>query len=432
MMRAICAGRANPARFLVILTAVLTATALAVSGCGGDPDPGHKPAALSGQRLAGDFTGAGQTPGALASASTLPTIDRRLRAETSLAARIEFTSTSGVTLATHQVTGSVFVPKGKPPEAGWPIVAYGHATTGIQPDCGPSLSPTLLGSAPAVMALVKAGFVVTMPDYQGLGLEGTYHPFLDSTTAGYNIIDSVRAARKLVPAASDQWVALGISQGGQAVWAANELAANYGGGLRLLGTASLAPPADINAFADAAALGQLTKEQQPVMQMILASLKNEYTDFPLDDYRRGIVKDKWDVLSACRGPAAAERSNVTAQITPDDLRPSSPEAVANLAGFLKKMSLPQAPAAAPMLVAYGGMDALIPAAWTERALLAACGMGDVIDIYSQPDKGHSDIDPSTAVGWITERFKGVPAPNSCVSFAAAFGFGEGTAAGEGE
>src|SRR6266404_5878509 len=67
--------------------------------------------------------------------------------------------------------GTVFVPMGKPPEGGWPIVAYAHATTGIEPECAPSLSPTLLQSATIVMMLVKAGFVVTMPDYQGLGLD---------------------------------------------------------------------------------------------------------------------------------------------------------------------------------------------------------------------------------------------------------------------
>ena len=46
-------------------------------------------------------------------------------------------------------------------------------------------------------------------------------------------------------------------------------------------------------------------------------------------------------------------------------------------------------------------------------------MGDVIDILTQPDKGHSDIDVSSAFGWINNRFKGEPAPNSCLSFSAA-------------
>jgi len=139
----------------------------------------------------------------------------------------------------------------------------------------------------------------------------------------------------------------------------------------------------------------------------------------LDDYRRGIVQDKWETLLACQGPKAAERDKITDQITADDLRPSTPQAVDTLRDYLQKMSLPQGPTAAPMLVIYGGKDNLVPSPWTDRALTAACGMGDVIDIQAQPDKGHSDIDVSSAFGWINDRFRDVPAPNSCLSFRSA-------------
>jgi pimeloyl-ACP methyl ester carboxylesterase len=406
----------NRAQFGTAMACLAVVAGVALSGCSNDKPAPQEPSATTGMHLDADYTGAGQEPGALADATTLPTIDRRLRAATSLAARIEYTSTSGITGGTEQVTGTVFVPPGKPPEGGWPIVAYAHATTGIESECAPSLSPTLLKSSPIVSTLVKAGFVVTMPDYQGLGLDKTYHPYLDANTAGYNVIDAVRATRRLVPEASNRWVALGLSQGGQATWAANELAANYNGGMELLGTVSLSPPADITGFADAAAAGTLTPEQAPALPLILSWLKKAYPDFNLDDYRRGIVQDKWDVLLACQGPKAAERDKITDQITADDLRPSSPAAVDTLRGYLQKMSLPQGPTAAPMLVIYGGQDTLVPSQWTDRALTAACGLGDVIDIQTQPDKGHTDIDVSSAFGWINNRFKGEPAPNSCLSF----------------
>jgi pimeloyl-ACP methyl ester carboxylesterase len=414
------------------MACLVLVTGIALSGCSKNEPPKQEPAAAQGMHLNADYTGAGQEPGALSDATTLPTIDRRLRAATSLAARIEYTSTSGITGGTEQVTGTVFVPPGKPPEGGWPVVAYAHATTGIGPECAPSLSPTLLTSSGIVTTLVKAGFVVTLPDYQGLGLDKTYHPYLDATTAGYNVIDAVRATRKLVPEASIRWVALGLSQGGQATWAANELAANYNGGLALLGTVSLSPSADITGFADAAAAGQLTPEQAPALPLILSWLKKAYPDLNLDDYRRGIVADKWDTLLACSGPKAAERDKITDQITPDDLRPSSPAAVDTLRGYLQKMSLPQGPTAAPMLVIYGGKDNLVPSPWTDKALTAACGMGDVIDILTQPDKGHNDIDVSSAFGWINDRFKGVPAPNSCLSFTAAQRLGSTAEQGLGE
>lgn len=404
----------------IVLTCLVVATGGVVSGCAQDTSA-PAPSAMTGMRLDADYRGAGREPGALAEASPLPTIDRRLRAASSLAARIEYTSTSGITDGHTRVSGAVFVPKGDAPEGGWPIVAYAHATTGIESSCAPSLSPTLLGTSNVVTALVDAGFVVTMPDYQGLGIDSGdddgYHPYLDSTTAGYNVIDSVKAARRLVPEASERWVAIGVSQGGQASWAANELAGTYGEGLALLGTVSVSPAADITGFADAAATGQLTPEQLPALVVILEALHRAHPDLALDDYRRGFAKDNWDKLIACDGPAATERSTLTSQLAGEDLRPSTPQAVDTLRAHLQTMSLPQRPTTAPMLVIFGGNDTLVLPEWTDHALRAACGMGDVIDIAVQPDKGHADIDISSAFGWLNARFRGEPAPDSCLGLA---------------
>lgn len=401
-----------------ILMCLFLSTALTIAGCGGDEHSQSEPSASpSDTTLNGDFSGSG--PGTLIAATTLPNIDPQLKLATSLAARITYTSTSGINDNPGPVTGTVFVPKGSPPEGGWPMIAFGHPPTGILSECAPSSSPTLLGSATTVSALVSAGYLVTVSDYQGLGLDKTYHPYLDSTTLGYNLIHSVRAARKLVPDTSDRWVALGASEGGQAVWAANELVENSTGGLQLLGVVSVSPIADINDLADVAAAGQLTKAQQLMLQAYLASLKKEYSDFDLDAFRRGIVQQKWDVLSSCQSSTAEERAKVADQITADDLRPN-PEAVEILHGYLQKTNLPQGPALAPMLVMYGGQDPLIPPEWTDRALDRACKMGDVIQVRVQPDKRDADIDVPTALDWIKARFNGDPAPNDCQAFTAAY------------
>jgi pimeloyl-ACP methyl ester carboxylesterase len=405
---------------MVSAACVVLAACLSIVGCSDTKPAAPEPAAMSGIDLKPDTSGNGEVPGALASASTLPTIDRRLKSVTSLAAHIQYTSTSGITNNRTQVTGTVFVPKGKAPDGGWPVVVYAHPTTGITSDCAPSLSPNLLGASEPIAALTKAGYIIVVPDYQGLGLDKERHPYLDSTTVGYNVIDSVRAVRRLVPDASDRWLAVGVSQGGQAAWAANELAGSYdAGGLKLLGTVSLSPATDINGFADGAASGTLTKEQQAALPLILSSLANEHPDFQLNDYRRGVVEQRWNSLTSCEGPAIADRAKVIDDISADDLRPDSPQAVDTLRAYLQKRGLPQRPATAPMLVIYGGMDTLTPGSWTDQALEAACGMGDVIDIQFQPDKGHSDIDVTYSFGWINDRFAGVPAANSCESFTAA-------------
>lgn len=394
----------------VALACLILPIALLVAACGNDSSA-RTPQAATGVGLKGDFSGTG--PGTLLEARALPTIDRRLPALTSISGRMVYTSTSAVTNSETSVTGTVFAPKGQAPPGGWPIVALGHATSGIESDCAPSLSPTLLGLAPPVALLVQAGYVVTVADYQGLGSDKTYHPYLEPKTEGYNLIDAVRAARKVVPNTSDRWVAAGFSQGGQAAWAANELAATYGKGLTLLGSVSLAPPLDLTFIADTAAAGGLTKEQTTLYLAILDALKNEHPDFNLDDYRHGIVKQRWGGLLDCDITAATERQQVFDQITADDLRPSSPAATDALRRSLQAMGLPQQPATAPMMVVYGDSDPLIPLESTDGPLAAACSMGDVIDIRKQPGKGHADLDIAVALPWMADRFEGKPVTNNC-------------------
>ncbi|WP_256988274.1 MULTISPECIES: lipase family protein [unclassified Rhodococcus (in: high G+C Gram-positive bacteria)] len=384
---------------------------LVAAGCSSD-DPAVDPQSVAvGATLSADYSDDG--PGSLESAEELLTVDRRVSAISSIAARVVYTSTSGIDGSTQRVSGTIFAPEGTAPEDGWPIIAYGHGTTGVLNDCGPSTDPELLGSSQIVAALVRSGYVVAVSDYQGLGLDGTYHPYLDARTVGNNLIDSVRAARKLVPGTSTRWASFGGSQGGQAAWAANELARSYGVGLDMVGSVSLVPAADITGLAAAAADGTLTDDQKPLLQWVLVGLSQAHPELDLDDYRRGIVAEKWDELSACGGVLAADRTSLAAQIGDDDLRPATPEATAVLEGYLREMSLPKSPAAAPMLVIYGGEDTLISQAWTDTAIGAGCAAGDTIQYVLQPNSGHADIDGAAAFGWLGDRFAGTEAVNFC-------------------
>lgn len=396
-------------RVAAIVFVVLAALG-SVSACAQSSPPAPT-SATSGVPISGDFSGSG--PGTLRSAESLPTVDRRLTRLTSTAARITYESTSGVDGSTVLVSGTVFSPVGPAPAGGWPIVAYGHGTTGIQHECAPSLSPSLLGAADAVGILVKDGYVVVMPDYQGLGLDGTYHPYLDAATVGHNMVDGVRAARKLIPDTSQRWVAVGSSQGGQAAWAANEMVARDDAGLDLLGTASLAPVTDISGFADKAAGGTLTAQQLGIFPWILWAQQKMHPELDLDDYRRGLAQRRWDVLTACQGDLAEQRTAVVKQLTPDDLRPATPTATDALRADLRRMALPAGRAAAPMLVVHGAKDQLVDSQWTVDAVNDACRRGDTVENYVLPDAGHDDIDGSIAVAWIQARFQNAPPLNTC-------------------
>ncbi len=304
---------------------------------------------------------------------------------------ITYVSRSGVNDGGTHVSASVFVPKGEAPADGFPIVAVGHQTTGVTADCAPSLSATLLDLAPTVEALLKAGYVVTVPDYQGMGEPAVtdddynhYYPYLDSTTAGYNVIDAVYATRAIVPQSSTSWLALGTREGGQAAWAANELADNYGDDLTLVGTASISPIAAVDGLADAAHNGTLTDEQKVVYARYLQALSREYQyDVDLDDFRRGTAEQQWDALMGC-GSSPNQQTGLAAQIAPADLRPADADTLSALRGYLQKTTLPQGPAKAPMLVIYSAADPVSPGAWTDQALDAACAMGDTVTVEQQP------------------------------------------------
>lgn len=390
--------------------ALLCAFLVAVAGCG------------SSDNASTSNEGPGE-PGAgtVVSDAEFADLDPALRDSASWARTMIYRSRSGIDDDNTHVNGAVFVPKGQPPEGGFPVVALAPPVGGTAPDCAASLSPDLLGSAAAAAALLKAGYVVFVPDYQGLGQpsdsEGIYHPYLDSTTAGYVVIDGVRAAKTLAPVTtSDSWAALGSLEGGQAAWAANELVENYGSGLDLVATASLAPLADFEGLADAAMAGTLTEEQKLVYVAYLAAVASEHEyDVDLDDYRRGAAQQNWDALQSCQG---TDRLALAEQIPAEDLKPASDQALETLRGYLQKTTLPQGPTAAPMYVIYGGADDMIPPAWTERAIGRACQMGDVIQIAEWPDKGHRDIDPLAGVGWLVDRLTANPSANDCAPFLA--------------
>jgi len=359
-----------------------------------------------------DFTGKG--PGSLVEAMTIPNIDRKVQATGGTAARILYRSTSGIDGSETLVSGAVFIPQGKPPVGGWPVIAYAHGTSGIKQDCAPSLSKDLFGAVGMVANYLRMGYAVAATDYQGLGAPGA-HPYLDAKTAGLNVIDSVRALRKVSPNISKTWVAFGGSQGGGASWAANEQAATYPNDLNLIGSVSLSPAADMAGYAALAADGQLSKDQQAALVWILMGMADTRPDFNLDDFRRGSAKEHWDVLAACIGPLSQKRAEVLADMPADDLKPASPEAQQQLFDLLTEMALPQQRAAAPMMVIYGGKDTFIAAEWTRAAIARACAMGTVVEALYQQDKGHGDIDGTAYLQWTGERFQGLPAPDNCPS-----------------
>lgn len=350
--------------------------------------------------------------GSLVSATTMPGVTRRVEARNLDAARVLYRSTSGDTGGPTVVSGSVFTPQGSPPPGGWPVVAIGHGTVGIDNPCAPSRSDTMLGALAFVTPFIDRGFAVAVPDYQGLGAKGV-HPYLDARTAGLNMIDSIRALRHTFPDISTRWLGFGHSQGGAATWAANEQSAVYAPELDLLGTVAAAPAADVSGFADKSLRGELTADQLLAMPVIVESLARLHPDLNRDDFRAGAAAQYWSVITACQAPQIYERQSAAEHLTEQDVAPQSVAAADQLRELLGDWALPQRPLSAPISVWYGGADTLVDAEWTAAAIARACAMGGTVTVQFEPDKGHAGVDLVSQLDWMTTRFAGQPVRNDC-------------------
>jgi hypothetical protein len=328
--------------------------------------------------------------------------------------KIRYRSTSGIDGSATSVSGILLQPRGNAPEGGWPIASIAHPTTGLESDCAPSAYPGLMGNAGTVAQFLTAGYVVVMSDYQGLGTPGP-HPYLEPITAANNVIDAVRAARKVVPDTSDEWIGYGVSQGGQAVWAANEQAGDYGKGLRLMGTISIAPVTDLRPLVDAMQAGTLTIDQKVLIPMVLKGLQTRHPELDLHDYLHGSMARSVGLFLGCAGDDSTQMGIVAKAAPVTDFMPSSAGAADELRNWLGADVLPRRRASTAMLVGYGDADKVVLPQWTARAIARACALGDAIDAQIAPGQGHGTLDlGSTPIDWISGRFAGTPPPDSCL------------------
>lgn len=177
-----------------------------------------------------------------------------------LAQRILYTSTdlrwrAGIV----PVSGTLYLPKGEPPQGGWPLVAWAHGTLGISDRCAPSFAGHRPRDATYINRWLEAGFAVVATDYQGLGGPGP-HTYLIWEAEGRAVLDSIRAALagqrgKL----AGKVFITGQSQGSGAALGATRIAPSYAPELPLLATVATGlvstfpdgpyKPADLNAVA---------------------------------------------------------------------------------------------------------------------------------------------------------------------------------------
>ena len=106
------------------------------------------------------------------------------------------------------VSGALFIPKGTPPQDGWPLLAWAHGTVGIADICAPSWQARSYRDVRYLNEWLSQGFAIVATDYQGLGTPGP-HPYLKVRPEAYSVLDSVRAVLKDVPGLANKIVIIG-------------------------------------------------------------------------------------------------------------------------------------------------------------------------------------------------------------------------------
>lgn len=146
----------------------------------------------------------------------------------------------------QEQTGLVHVPRGPAPASGFPVVAYGHMTTGGGPRSAPSTADAAhpewrrMSQGDALCdALLARGIAVLRPDYEGIGGPGI-HPYLIGRSLAESTVAMVRSRASFGEALGDAWLAAGHSEGAVgALWASTGSEPDERS--RLVGTAAFAP-----------------------------------------------------------------------------------------------------------------------------------------------------------------------------------------------
>ncbi|MEI6226140.1 MAG: alpha/beta fold hydrolase [Deltaproteobacteria bacterium] len=313
------------------------------------------------------------------------------------------------------VSALLVVPDGPAPEAGRNVVAWAHPTTGVVPDCAPSLQPGWKRTIPGLDAMVKAGWVVVATDYPGLGTPGV-HPYLVGASEARAVVDSVRAARNVKDAgAGKRFVVWGHSQGGHAALFTGQLAPTLAPELELVGVAAAAPATDLAKLLE---MDLGTKLGNVLAAEALFAWSKVY-DTPLGKvvYPAAIPVVEKVAARCIRDTGEGIAAFTEAMPLRDGFLAVKMTAAEPWATIMKENSTGASPIRAPVFISQGTIDTVVRASVTAMYAGGVCADGTPVHYKAMPDESHilaAFHSADDAVAWMGDRFAGKPAPDDCV------------------
>jgi pimeloyl-ACP methyl ester carboxylesterase len=326
--------------------------------------------------------------------------------------RILYTTTvDDKTSATAVAT--VFAPV-QPPAGLRPVITWEHGTTGVLQKCMPSLVSQPTAGIPALDRIAKVGWVIVVTDYS-FAEKGGPHPYLIGEGEARAALDAVRAARQMHELRLDARTAVwGHSQGGQAALWTGIVGPRYAPDIKIVGVAAIAPAANI---ADILAMNQAADKR--LGPYVALSYSRFYPDIKFEQALRP------EAL-----PAARQITNLCGFLPPED-----PQRIAALTATFDGRALATGtntelmarlaqntadhPIAAPVVIAQGLADVVVPPPATDAYVDSRCTAGQRVEYWTFPGRDHGTIvQPGTSldaplVTWTSARFANKPPPSGC-------------------
>jgi acetyl esterase/lipase len=312
------------------------------------------------------------------------------------------------------VSGAIYIPNGPAPAGGRNIIAWAHPTSGVMPPCAPSLMPDVGGMMWNLPNMITQGYIVVATDYPGLGTDGI-HPYLIGESEARSVLDSVRAARDLPnTGASNRFAVWGHSQGGHAALYTGEVAARYAPELKLVGVAAAAPATYLVELFDA----DESTEQDLLAMTILSWTRLE--NVPVANLVEPQAMSAFEKTARDCIESVAEFEKIETDESPlksGQFLKVDPAKTVPWKSIMLRNTPGQAPAGAPVFIAQGTADTTVEPAITKRFGEALCAQGVRVSFVPLPGVTHTFAardSANAALNWMTERFRGAPAPSSCV------------------
>ncbi|MBW2000505.1 MAG: hypothetical protein JRJ29_21430 [Deltaproteobacteria bacterium] len=305
-------------------------------------------------------------------------------------------------------SGVVLIPPGEPPEGGWPIIAWAHGTSGVNRRCAPSLMVECFSDYRAPIIYLKEGYAVVATDYAGLGSDYPFD-YLDRISNGWDVINSVKAARQAVPELGRKWLGVGHSAGAHAMRGVAELQASIND-TSYLGVVSLS---GLNNARDAMVV--LSRFAPQLALYICVSVKARYPDF---DYADVLTEKGMRLLdrakTACEGPGVGRPK-------PSPIRGS--EALKKdwhlnpyIDKYFKQDETGQETYAGPALVLIGEKELSFTKLGDSEVARRMCQQGVDVQLKFIPGANHGTLlgkSIADQMAWIAGRFKGRDIPSNC-------------------